>query len=190
MIRLLSLLWSGPFRGRGATRVLVAFLALLLGLPGAVGAEPDHVVLAQSDGVARRELTGDALRVALHASEELDRALAGAEARGQRILLLIHDVRRRRQTDTGYSLYWNLPPGERPAQDDPRFLGTISFYDVGEDPPSSKATRDVVFDIGDLLEDARHAGQGRGATITFLPDSPPAAGSASSIGKVELIAEL
>lgn len=148
---------------------------------------PEMTVLAASDGPHR--LADREVRIALEPVVEgspaaLLAALADPAA-GERLHLVLRDLAVGEPPPGLFHLYVDLAPGEEPADDDPRHLGSLNFFGVETGGATAEARGYELTAHRERLAAALRAG--RPLTVTFRSSSPAAA-AAPRIGRVELLA--
>ena len=125
---------------------------------------------------------------------ELSPHLAGPESAGlEEVLrtagegteptLVIRDLRAATPPGVLYHLYVGLAEDEEPAQDDPRYVGSIQFFDAVPEKDGF-----FTFSLGPQLEHLRRERAWSGPlTVTLRPTGPPEEGAEATLGAVELI---
>lgn len=159
-------------------RCVVQMGFLLLAVPVMAGSEPMGNVLtvAKSVEVGARPVT-----ITL-----TSRALAAAAA-SKHVELVLRGMRADNPPDVLVDVYVGLAAGERPAENDPRHVGSLNFYAANPFNPA-----DRVFQIYDLTAAVRTLQRrhtlGNSLRVTFVPAGTPAAGTKASLARVELVA--
>lgn len=104
---------------------------------------------------------------------------------GQRLILQVRDFQAAGPPGVLYHLYLGLPPGETPAQDDFRHVGTINFFDA---VPSKKGF--YSFDVTGVLQRLqRETNLGLEAVVTVIPAGTPETGARPALGRIDLVVE-
>lgn len=192
--------------GRAASTLRLAALSLLaaacvgaeteiaLNGPGAPGdgaeAEPAVPGLLLSAGTGPHRLAGTAIRIELAPPAGLAAADAAARLDGLdgpdegRLRLVLRDLVAPEPPGTLYQLYLGLAPGEEPAEDDPRAVGSLNFFGVETGGGTAELRSYDVTALAPLLAAALRAGRAPALTVR---SASPAAGAAPSLGRVELV---
>jgi hypothetical protein len=106
---------------------------------------------------------------------------------GRHLYLVLRDLRATEQPGVLYHLYLDLPPlplGGTPAEDDPRHVGSLNFYNA---TPVSNPGFFQSYDISDAMRGlARRKMLSDATTVTILPFGTPAEGARPVIGWIEL----
>ena len=108
---------------------------------------------------------------------------------GRRIYLVLKNLSTTEQPGVLYHLYLDLPAGAKPGKNDPRYAGSLNFFDVAN-PGAPRSDRPSVrsYDITDIARSlrARHLLSDQ-PTITISPAGTPAVEAKPMIGEVELV---
>jgi len=114
---------------------------------------------------------------------------------GRQIYLVLRGLRAQEQPGIVYNLYLALPSGAAPRENDPRYVGTLNFFNAvplpGAEPPSGEgAPQEYSFDVTELVE----ALQARKAlsdplTVTIVPAGTPASTTKPLIQEIRLVAQ-
>ncbi|HVR41402.1 MAG TPA: hypothetical protein VMU84_20065 [Thermoanaerobaculia bacterium] len=92
-----------------------------------------------------------------------------------------------RQPGVLYHLYLDLPDGKKPTKKDPRFVGSINFFNASP----ANVVNDRVFYTFDLSKTARTLRERRlltdATTITFVPGGAPDPQAKAFVSRVELV---
>jgi hypothetical protein len=100
---------------------------------------------------------------------------------GRRLHLVVRGLRAETQPGVLYHLYLDLPPGTKPSGDDPRYLGSINFFNAHAGQPALFS-----FDVTDVVRNLRERRLLRPeTTITIIPMDTPEASVV--IGAIELV---
>jgi hypothetical protein len=109
-----------------------------------------------------------------------------ALGRGRRLYVVLRGFRAEEPPSTVYHIYLDLPAGVKPLEDDPRYIGSINFYESYSGPGADDKFRS--FDITDVARSLRTRGLMKdGTSITIVPGTDPGAGAKALISKIELI---
>ena len=106
---------------------------------------------------------------------------------GRRWFVVLRGVQAEVPPATVYHLYLDLPAGETPAEEDPRYIGSLNFYDSysGGDPEKFRS-----FEITGVARSLHARGLLQDeTTITIRPGGPPGEGAKARISSIELIEE-
>jgi len=105
---------------------------------------------------------------------------------GRRLYLVLRGFRTEEPPSTVYHVYLDLPAGAKPAEDDPRYVGTINFYESYGGGNTDDKFRS--FDVTDVARSLRARGFLKdGTTITILPGTDPGEGAKARISRIELV---
>jgi hypothetical protein len=118
---------------------------------------------------------------------------------GRSLYLVVRGLTATEQPGVTYSVYLDLPPGAKPAGDDPRKVGILDFFNAR--PPGapnapdaeSPVNRDTEklffsFDITPAVRALRQRGQlADRTTLTLIPDGAPVSAAKAVIGHLELV---
>lgn len=110
----------------------------------------------------------------------------------RRIYLVVRDLSAARQPNALYDIYLDLQPDLKPDNNDPRYVGTLNFYDavrLGRSKTSSaKNSRFFSFDITSVVRNLYEQKMLSDQTsVTIYPSGLPEVGSNPMIGLIELI---
>lgn len=126
-------------------------------------------------------------------------ALASPLAAGLRRYLVLRGLTASVQPGVLYSVYIDLPPGARPAANDPRHIGSINFFaarppDAAKGPdaaaPHNQAAEKLFFsfDLTDTVDVLKQRGQLLPrTTVTFIADGPPDQSARVVVGRLEIV---
>ena len=112
--------------------------------------------------------------------------------RGRHIYLVVRDLQVAGQPGVLFRLYLDLPSGAKPIRNDPRYVGSLNFYNAAEpgrfDTPNEKNPMFVSYDITRVLRNLRAqkllTDQ---TTLTIIPSGTPAIQSDPRIGRIEIV---
>jgi hypothetical protein len=118
---------------------------------------------------------------------------------GRSLYLLVRGLTATEQPGVLYSLYLDLPAGARPAENDPRQVGILQFYNArppgaangpdAESPVNTDAEK--VFFSFDVTAAAqalqRHRQLTERTTLTLIPDGAPVPGAKVVVGHLDLV---
>ncbi|HET9212502.1 MAG TPA: hypothetical protein VFR03_19010 [Thermoanaerobaculia bacterium] len=118
---------------------------------------------------------------------------------GRSLYLAVRGLTATEQPGVTYSVYLDLPPGAKPAGNDPRKVGILDFFNAR--PPGapnapdaeSPVNRDAEklffsFDITQAARALRQRGQlTERTTLTLIPDGAPVPTAKAVIGHLELV---
>jgi hypothetical protein len=153
-------------------------IALLLAVPAIARSEAMGKILTSVKSV---ELGARPVTITL-----TSRTL-GAAASTRHLELVLRGLRSDNPPDVLVNVYVGLAAGERPAEGDPRYVGSLNFYAANPFNPT-----DRVFQIYDLTAALRSLRRrhvlGDSLRVTFVPEGTPAAGTKASLARVELVA--
>jgi len=119
-------------------------------------------------------------------------ARIGTLARGRHIYLVVRDLQVAGQPGVLFRLYLDLPSGAKPIRTDPRYVGSLNFYNAAEpgrfDTPNEKNPMFVSYNITRVLRNLRAqkllTDQ---TTLTIIPSGTPAIQSDPRIGRIEIV---
>lgn len=126
-------------------------------------------------------------------------ALASPLAAGLRRYLILRGLTATAQPGVIYAVYIDLPPGAKPAANDPRHVGSINFFsarppDAANGPDAtSLQNRDgeklfFSFDLTDTVELLKQRGLLLPrTTVTFIADGPPDQSVRVVVGRLEIV---
>jgi hypothetical protein len=107
---------------------------------------------------------------------------------GRSIYLVVRDLRTELQPGVLYQVYLNLPAGAKPIKNDPHYVGSLNFFNAGDEGPEPKADFFFSYDITVVARKLRARGLLSGqTTLTVLPAAAPLTASAPKIGRIELV---
>lgn len=141
--------------------------------PIALGAGPVRISLAGAGTTERKSL-----------ASSLDKLEPG-----RRIYLVLRNLSTTEQPGVLYHVYFDLPDGAKPGKNDPRYAGSLNFFDVANPGvPRSDGASFRSYDITDIARSlkARHL-LSEQPTVTISPAGTPAVEAKPMIGEVELV---
>jgi hypothetical protein len=128
-------------------------------------------------------------------SEEISLAeRIGALEPEQHIYVVVRGARAASQPGVLFQLYFDVPEGMKPGpgKDDPRYVGTLNFYDAvardGSGTQASDQSRSFSFDVTAVLR--RLQAQrllSAHPNVAIAPSGNPTVGSNPRVGRIELI---
>lgn len=152
----------------------------------------DNVLFANAEGPFT--LTNSAVRIPLKSVSRTATGEGSLVSRlgtlkgGRSIYLIVKELSAQIQPGVIYHLYLDLPSGAKPARNDAHYVGTLNFFNAPFDGSAPRSDFFFSYDITPIARKLRErkllAGQ---TTLTVSPASAPDAGSAPTIGRVELV---
>ena len=164
------------------SRIVAAALAGLVAMPAAggrsVAAEADAGVVLQASPPGGLRLAAGAVQVRLARPDGTPARRGDLRARGP-LYLVARNLSARAPPGAIFRLYLGLRPGEAPRPDDPRYAGSLSFYDAVRAPAGGWTAPSVSLEVTGVIA---RPGATLEPTVTIVPSRPPRAGSDPRIG--------
>lgn len=94
----------------------------------------------------------------------------------------------RQYPGAAYSVYLNVPPGTKPALDDPSYVGTLNFFSLHGEHADHDGAPTVAFPATDALKTVRkQRGAAAETTVTLVPEGEIAPEAEARIGSISLV---
>ena len=152
-------------------------------------------ILATSKPLGPIALGDQPVRVALR-DGKVESAPAALPKRppGKTLSLVLKGLSAAQQPGVIYHLYLGLPAGAVPAQDDPRHVGTINFFNAvplpGVERSGDAASPAYSIEVTDLIDTLQRRNLlGQPLSVTIVPAGTPASDAKPMVGEIALVAE-
>jgi hypothetical protein len=147
-------------------------------------AEAQATVLASA---GRTELGAGWIHIPLTAQRSIAESLQSL-APGQRVYLVLRDLRADAQPGVVFNLYLGVPASAAPlGPDDSRYVGTLNFLAAA--PPASSG-RQVSYEVTGQVAALRERKESLATIdVTVAAEGTPALGSHPTIGRMEILAQ-